>query len=282
MDIIKTVEEFRVFRDSGFFKNKQIGFVPTMGALHEGHLSLMKRSLSENDITIVSIYVNPKQFNDKTDYMNYPVNIERDIDLLRSVGCDILFLPFNEDIYKDYDGYKMDFKGLDEIYEGEFRPGHFQGVVDIVYRLFDIVKPDRAYFGEKDFQQVAVIKQMVRESGLQVKIVPCPIIREKSGLAMSSRNERLDPEEKVKAAEIYRIINKVKEKVTIKDNPAALIAEITNEIDEVKFLKTEYVIFCEPDTLTPVEFFKEGASVILCLAVWCEKVRLIDNISLQF
>jgi pantoate--beta-alanine ligase len=282
MKVVKTVKELSDFRKSAFFKEKQVGFVPTMGALHKGHSSLIEKSVADNDYTIVSIFVNPRQFNDKNDYVNYPVNNADDIELLKSVKCDLLFLPSPEDIYKDYDGFHMDFNGLDEIHEGKFRPGHFQGVVDVVYRLFDIVKPDKAYFGEKDFQQLAIIKLMVKIAKLPIDIIPCPIVREASGLAMSSRNERLSKEERKKASEIYRIISNIEKTISVNDKPEDLINKISCEIDKIEFLNTEYVIFCNHLDLIPVGSFEKNSIIMLCVAVWCEKVRLIDNIRLQF
>ncbi|MDR2010601.1 MAG: pantoate--beta-alanine ligase [Bacteroidales bacterium] len=282
MEIINTVKDFESYRNSFIFNNKSIGFIPTMGALHKGHISLVKRSVDENDITIVSVFVNKRQFNDQSDYINYPVTTERDIELLEAENCDILFIPSDEDIYNNYEGHKMDFMGLDKIYEGEFRPGHFQGVVDIVYRLFEIIRPDRAYFGEKDFQQLAIIKLMTKQSGLNIDIVPCPIVRENSGLAMSSRNERLSDDLRIKAAKIYQILKKYSSALTINDSPGDIIKSIANEINKEDYLETEYIIFCDPETLRPIEKFEKNMNIRLCLAVWCKKVRLIDNISLHF
>lgn len=281
MKIYTSVEDFQKFRETESVISK-IGFVPTMGALHEGHLALVKRSVSENELTIVSIFVNPKQFNDKSDFNNYPVTISEDLEMLKKVHCDVVFMPNADDIYKDYFGYKIDFDGLDEIYEGEFRPGHFQGVVDIVYRLFDIVKPNNSYFGEKDFQQLAIIKLMVKRAEMSVNVVPCKIVREESGLAMSSRNQRLSVTQRISAAKIYQILNEVTLKISSKNNPEDISVYIENEINKVEDLKTEYVVFCDPDSLVKVEEFVENSEVRLCLAVWCGKIRLIDNISLQF
>lgn len=282
MKIIKTVKEFEDYRSSKIVSTKSIGFVPTMGALHKGHLSLIEKSVINNDITIVSIFVNPRQFNDQNDYNNYPINIDEDIKLLESVKCDVLFSPLNDDIYKSYSGFKMDFKGLDNLYEGEFRPGHFQGVVDIVYLLFSIVKPNNSYFGEKDFQQLAIIKLMVKQSGLKINIVPCPIVRELSGLAMSSRNKRLNVEEQGQASNIYKVLRIYKDKIKVSDNPQDIIIKITEEINKEEIFEVEYVVFCDAETLESIEKFKANTNIMLCLAVWCKKVRLIDNISLQF
>jgi pantoate--beta-alanine ligase len=264
------------------YKSAITGFVPTMGALHAGHVSLVKQSVNENNITIVSIFVNPKQFNDQNDYDNYPNTLEKDLEILSEAKCDIVFVPTAEDIFDNYSGHAMNFDGLDKIYEGEFRPGHFQGVVDIVYRLFDIIKPSNSYFGEKDFQQLAVIKLMVKKSDLKINIIPCVIIREKSGLAMSSRNERLNSTQRTTAAAISKVITNIKKTATVNSNPQELILQIFRDIDKFDDLKTEYAVFCEPDSLKSVNKFAYKSHVMLCVAVWCGKIRLIDNISLQF
>lgn len=279
MRIIKKVEEYRNFLDES--KKMQTGFVPTMGALHEGHLSLVRKSKIENELTVVSIFINPRQFNDRTDYEKYPRNTEHDLTLLEENDCDIVFLPETEDIYKGYNGFEMDFKGLDSIYEGKYRPGHFQGVVDIVYRLFDIVKPDNAYFGKKDFQQLAIIKLMVQQANLPINIIPCEIIREPSGLAMSSRNQRLTDEQKEIASNIYKTMLKIKESVKVGESCDKWINFFEKEINNFAFLKCEYAAFCDPETLKPIYFFEENQGIQLCVAVWCDKIRLIDNIFLQ-
>ncbi len=281
MRIIKTVAEM-IELMAGDLKSLKTGFVPTMGALHAGHISLVDKSVKENDVTIVSIFVNPTQFNDKTDFENYPVSIDADLRMLQNANCDFVFMPHYEDVYQNYSGYKMDFEGLDNIYEGEFRPGHFQGVVDIVFRLFDIIAPTNSYFGEKDFQQLAIIKLMVKKAKLNLKLIPCEILREESGLAMSSRNERLSSTQRRIASEIYKTLDSVKNSVSIFSNPSQLILDITAKIDENEGLKTEYVVFCEPESLKSVNIFEKNTSVRLCIAVWCGKIRLIDNISLQF
>jgi len=281
MQIIRTVEEMIAFRNQKL-NGETIGFVPTMGALHKGHISLVERSVKENTYTIVSIFVNPKQFNDKSDFENYPITLENDLEMLEKAKCNLVFLPSNTDIYLNYDGFKMDFDGLDKIYEGEFRPGHFQGVVDIVYRLFSITEPHNSYFGAKDFQQMAVIKLMVKTAKLPITVIPCEIIREESGLAMSSRNERLSFEERKTASTIYKVLKSTLNHISINQNPSQLSAFIAAEIDKNDFLKAEYVVFCEPESLKTVYIFKPNTAVRLCVAVWCGKVRLIDNISLQF
>ncbi len=279
MKIVRTVDELTALRNNNSFKDKRLGFVPTMGALHEGHASLICRSVAENDCTVVSVFVNPRQFNDPNDYKNYPITTDADIALLESVNCDILYLPTAEDIYNGYDGCKMDFHGLDRMYEGEFRPGHFQGVVDIVYRLFDLVKPDFAYFGEKDFQQVAIIKLMVKQKNLPLTIVPCPIVREESGLAKSSRNRLLTPEQLEVAPQIYKIITETCAEIPESQTPSTLIETLKNKIDSIKFMKMEYAAFCNSETLELLSKFDKKIETRLCIAVWCGNIRLIDNIN---
>ncbi|MBQ2352210.1 MAG: pantoate--beta-alanine ligase [Bacteroidales bacterium] len=279
MKIVRTVDELTALRNDNSLKGKRLGFVPTMGALHEGHASLIRRSVAENDCTVVSVFVNPRQFNDPNDYKNYPITTDADIALLESVKCDILYLPTADDIYNGYDGCKMDFHGLDRMYEGEFRPGHFQGVVDIVYRLFDLVKPDFAYFGEKDFQQVAIIKLMVKQKNLPLTIVPCPIVREESGLAKSSRNKLLTAEQLEVAPQIYRIITETCAEIPESQTPDALIETLKSKIDSVKFMKMEYAAFCNSENLELLSKFDKKIGTRLCIAVWCGNIRLIDNIN---
>ncbi|MDR2836696.1 MAG: pantoate--beta-alanine ligase [Bacteroidales bacterium] len=278
MQIIETVDNLKILLNK--FKNNTIGFVPTMGALHAGHASLIKKSKMENDITIVSVFVNKRQFNDQNDYVNYPRTIENDIELLNSLSCNILFFPENNDIYKNYEGCKIDFQGLDKIYEGEFRPGHFQGVVDIVYRFFQIINPTNAYFGAKDFQQLAIIKLMTKQMNLKTNIIACEILREKSGLAMSSRNKRLQKDELEQAPNIYKIITQFSKNINKSDKPSIIINDITKAIDKNSLLKTEYIVFCDENSLKTIDSFKESKNIRLCIAVWCGEIRLIDNLRL--
>jgi pantoate--beta-alanine ligase len=280
MKIINTVSDLAEFLSSEKLYGKT-GFVPTMGALHAGHIALIERSVLENETTLVSIFVNPRQFNDKSDFENYPVTFEKDCLLLEKAGCNILFAPNKDDVYDNYNGHSTDLNGIDEIYEGEFRPGHFKGVVDVVYRLFDLIKPEKAYFGEKDFQQLAIIKLMVKNANLPILIIPCEIVREKSGLAMSSRNERLSRQERIEAANIYSAIKKLSEQAVDGKQTEQLADQISNEINKTASLKTEYVVFCEPDSLKPVYSLKKNSKVQLCVAVWCGKIRLIDNLCLH-
>ncbi|HOZ30351.1 MAG TPA: pantoate--beta-alanine ligase [Bacteroidales bacterium] len=281
MIIIHKVSEIVKFREERL-QSISTGFVPTMGALHKGHISLVEKSVKENDYTIVSIFVNPKQFNDKNDFLNYPTTIDKDIELLKKTGCNLVFIPESEDIYNYYYGISIDFQGLDTMYEGKYRPGHFQGVVDVVYRLFDIIRPNNSYFGEKDFQQLAIIKLMVKQLNIPIKIIAGEIVRENNGLAMSSRNERLSAVERENAARIYEVLKNAKKTIKIGDSAGSMVDAIKNRIDQNPFLKTEYIAFCDSTNLKPISSFSENTVVRLCVAVWCGKIRLIDNINLQF
>ncbi|MDD2385875.1 MAG: pantoate--beta-alanine ligase [Bacteroidales bacterium] len=283
MKVIHNVSDTQIYlRELRITSNKTIGFIPTMGALHDGHISLVEQSVKNNDITVVSVFVNPRQFNDKSDFENYPVNHQRDLDLLDKAGCNLVFLPSADDIYKNFVGFNMDFNGLDKIYEGEFRPGHFQGVVDIVYRLFEIVNPHKAYFGQKDFQQLAIIKLMTKLANFDIEIVSCPIVREKSGLAMSSRNLRLSQEQFKNAANIYKLLIVIANKLKVGDDTDKHCQYFIDEIEKISDMKAEYCVFCNPESLVSVKKINKNSEIIMCVAVWCGKIRLIDNIILVF
>ena len=264
------------------FKNdgKSIGLVPTMGALHKGHLSLVKNSISNNDITVVSIFVNPTQFNNPNDLASYPRTVEKDLELLQTVGCDIVFAPEADDIYSKSETdsrFEFDFEGLDKVMEGKFRPGHFNGVVQIVSKLFDLVRPDRAYFGEKDFQQLAIIRLMTRRYNLPIEIVPCPIVREDSGLALSSRNSLLKDNEKQVASHIYAVLNESRQFVPqteVEELKQCVIAAIEQKPE----LKVEYFDIVDGHTLKSIVKWDECDYVVGCITVFCGNVRLIDNI----
>ena len=264
------------------FKNdgKSIGLVPTMGALHKGHLSLVKNSISNNDITVVSIFVNPTQFNNPNDLASYPRTVEKDLELLQTIGCDIVFAPEADDIYSKSETdsrFEFDFEGLDKVMEGKFRPGHFNGVVQIVSKLFDLVRPDRAYFGEKDFQQLAIIRLMTRRYNLPIEIVPCPIVREDSGLALSSRNSLLKDNEKQVASHIYAVLNESRQFVPqteVEELKQCVIAAIEQKPE----LKVEYFDIVDGHTLKSIGKWDEYDYVVGCITVFCGNVRLIDNI----
>ena len=264
------------------FKNngKSIGLVPTMGALHKGHLSLVKNSISNNDITVVSIFVNPTQFNNPNDLASYPRTVDKDLELLQTIGCDIVFAPEADDIYSKSETdsrFEFDFEGLDKVMEGKFRPGHFNGVVQIVSKLFDLVRPDRAYFGEKDFQQLAIIRLMTRRYNLPIEIVPCPIVREDSGLALSSRNSLLKDNEKQVASHIYAVLNESRQFVPqteVEELKQCVIAAIEQKPE----LKVEYFDIVDGHTLKSIVKWDECDYVVGCITVFCGNVRLIDNI----
>ena len=256
---------------------KTIGLVPTMGALHAGHASLVSRSVSENDVTVVSVFVNPTQFNDKRDLDSYPRNLEADCALLESLGADIVFAPTVEAAYPEPDTRQFSYPPIDTVMEGGKRPGHFNGVCQIVSKLFLWTRPDRAYFGEKDFQQIAVIRAMVADQGFQLELRPCPIVREESGLAMSSRNTLLSPEERAIAAHIYRVL---KESRTIGLDVPATHDYVVSHINAVDGLEVQYFSIVDGDTLADVQSWDDSTSVVGCITVYCgsQPIRLIDHI----
>lgn len=282
MLIITTKQELINQVDTCKSQGKRIGLVPTMGALHEGHASLVRQSLSENDITVVSVFVNPTQFNNKEDLIKYPRTLDRDSALLEKMGVDFVFAPQPEEMYDAAEMSKpfdFDFGGLDKVMEGKMRPGHFNGVVQVVSKLFYLVRPDRAYFGEKDFQQLAIIRFMVDRSALKgtfgkLRIVGCPIVRESSGLALSSRNERLSAEEHETAIAISRVLFASCEwakKTTVSE----VQKRVVEEVNAVAGLEVEYYEIVDADTLLPTDSF---ANAVGCITVYCGPVRLIDNI----
>ena len=279
MILVKTVKELEqklnIFRKLG-----SVGFVPTMGALHAGHLSLVEKAAGENKTVVVSIFVNPTQFNDSGDLERYPRNLEADMQLLEPSGCQLVFAPAVHEVYPEPDTRKFDFGLLETTMEGKFRPGHFNGVAQVVSRLFDMVKPDNAYFGMKDFQQLAIIQAMTKQLGLPVHIVACPIVREKSGLAMSSRNELLSAEERENAPAIFRILTEAK-KLTGQKSVQELTRWIAENINKNRFLSVEYVEIVNNENLQPVLSWSEKNIKVVCVAVFCGKVRLIDNMVLN-
>ena len=256
-----------------------IGFVPTMGALHEGHISLVKESAKKCAHTVVSIFVNPTQFNNKQDLETYPRTLEADCALLAESGADVVFAPTVEDIYPEEDTRIFNLGGLDNYGEGPRRPGHFNGVAQVVTRLFDIVKPAYAFFGEKDYQQVAIIKYFVKDLNYPLTIVPCAIIREDDGLAKSSRNTLLTPAQREAAPHIYKTICKAAE-LKGKHTPKEVVEILTKEIDQNPELETEYIEIIDADTLRPIENWDDAESLRLWCAVYARPVRLIDNIGL--
>jgi pantoate--beta-alanine ligase len=261
------------------------GFVPTMGALHSGHISLVGKAISECKLVTVSIFVNPTQFNDKTDLKNYPRTEEKDIEMLSGVmrENDIVFLPGISEIYPEEDKRVFDFGTLDKVMEGAHRPGHFNGVAQVVSRLFEIVMPDIAYFGQKDFQQLTVIRELVRQTGNRVKIISCPIIRETDGLAMSSRNQLLDPEIRKNAGIIFSTISKASEMAQHKEIPEIKVY-VKSIIDNTPGFNVEYFEIADEETLAPLENkrnVRSGKKYFGCIAVKAGRIRLIDNIEIS-
>lgn len=277
MKVIRTIGELKNELNSCRENGKSIGLVPTMGALHAGHASLVERSVKENDVTVVSIFVNPTQFNDKNDLMNYPRDLDADCRLLEKEGAAIAFAPEVEEMYPEPDTRQFSFAPLDEVMEGPFRPGHFNGVAQIVSKLFYAVEPDRAYFGEKDFQQLAIICEMVRQLELKIEIVGCPIVREEDGLAMSSRNMLLTAEERIRALTISRTLfaslDYAKEH-TLQQTKAF----VEEAINATEGFRLEYYQIVDGRTLQPVEQWGDSDYIVGCIALFCGKIRLIDNI----
>jgi pantoate--beta-alanine ligase len=259
-------------RNSG----KSIGFVPTMGALHDGHISLIQASIAENDLTVASIFVNPLQFNNKKDLELYPRNLEKDLKMLEKAGCNVVFFPSAEEIYKETPVLKLHFGKLEEVMEGKFRPGHFNGVAIVVSKLFHYVSPDKAYFGQKDLQQVCVIRQLVKDLSFPFTLVSCPILREKDGLAMSSRNTRLSIQNRPIAAKIYEALQLAK-KALLAEGIENTQKTVKKFLKQYKELELEYFEIADGETLEPVSNVKEHNQVALCIAVYLDGVRLIDN-----
>lgn len=277
MQVLKTKNELINLLDNYKKEGKKIGFVPTMGALHNGHLSLVKASKNNSDITVVSIFVNPTQFNDPEDLKRYPRTLEQDVKLLETVGCDLVFAPSVEEIYPEPDTRKFDFGYIETVMEGAKRPGHFNGVGQVVSRLFDIVQPHKAFFGMKDFQQIAVIKNMVGQLKYNIEIVPCPIIREESGLALSSRNTLLDEDHKKNAPHIYATLKKARS-LASQLSVDELKQWIMDEINKNPLLETEYVEIVDDTSLKVIHDWSEKGTKVACVAVYAGKIRLIDNI----
>ena len=281
MKIFRTKQELQHELAGIRQQNQVITLVPTMGALHEGHLSLINYAKPLTDITVCSIFVNPTQFNDPKDLEKYPRPIENDIALLESIGCDILFMPTVEEMYPENDPeWHIDLGNLDQIWEGEHRPGHFQGVTQIVFKLFDLVKPNQACFGQKDFQQVMVIQRMIDIKKLDIKLLICPIIRSEEGLALSSRNARLSEEGKENALTLITALRFIKDNLEQKS-----VAELLDGAKEIiasnPAVELEYLSICETSTLAPVDNIETGKDYVALIAAWVEKVRLIDNILLS-
>ena len=278
METITNSEELR--RALGSRDRSGIGFVPTMGALHAGHRSLVERARRECATGVVSVFVNPTQFNDKTDLKNYPRTPEADLRLLEEVGADYVFMPSVEEVYPEPDTRTFDFGMIDKVMEGATRPGHFNGVAQVVSRLFDLVKPAKAYFGEKDFQQIAVIREMVRQLRIPVEIIPCPIVRGEDGLALSSRNTLLDTDHRTAAPYIYKVLKAAVEK-SHQTTPDQLAAWVTAQVESNPLLKVIYFQVVDAATMQQVRTWEESPAIQGCIAVQAGDIRLIDNIKLR-
>lgn len=279
MKVIKTIQALREVLAAARAENQTIGLVPTMGALHEGHASLVRRSVKENDVTVVSIFLNPTQFNDKGDLERYPRTLEADCELLEKCGATFAFAPSVEEVYPEPDTRQFSYPPTDSVMEGAHRPGHFNGVCQVVSKLFSYVEPDRAYFGEKDYQQIAVIRRMVDDLGFKLEIVPCPVVRERSGLAMSSRNTLLTPEERSIAALIYSTLEESKDYAA--DHEVEDVRQrVIRKINAVDGLEVEYYSIVDGNSLADVHSWNDAESIVGCITVYCgqKPIRLIDHI----
>jgi len=279
MLIVKEISKLEALIQKEKKEGKKIGLVPTMGALHEGHLSLVKKAGEETDYVVVSIFLNPTQFNDPNDLKKYPRNLGNDLKLLETSSCSVVFTPEVKTMYPEPDTRHFDFGKLGKVMEGAFRTGHFNGVAQIVSKLFTIVKPDVAFFGMKDFQQVAIIRSMVKQLDLPVKIVSCPVVRDNDGLAKSSRNVRLSKEQRENAPWIYHVLKEARKKVQ-KMSVQELKDWVITEINKNLCLHTQYFEIVDSNTLMPVESWNQTKDITGCVAVFCGDIRLIDDITL--
>lgn len=277
MKLVQTIQELQTELNALRSMGKTIGLVPTMGALHDGHASLVTRAVAENDVVVVSDFVNPTQFNDKNDLVKYPRTLEADCALLDKVGATFVFAPSVDEIYPEPDTRQFSYAPLDTVMEGAFRPGHFNGVCQIVSKLFMIVEPDNAYFGEKDFQQLAIIREMVKQMQFKLQIVGCPIIREADGLALSSRNARLSAKERENALNISQTL--FKSRVYAETHTVAETQKMVEDaIAAAEGLQLEYFEIVDGNTLQRISNWEDTTYVVGCITAFCGEVRLIDNI----
>lgn len=277
MKVIHTIKDLQAELSVLKAQGKKVGLVPTMGALHAGHASLVKRSVNENEVTVVSVFVNPTQFNDKNDLVKYPRTLDADCKLLEACGATYTFAPSVEEMYPEPDTRQFSYAPLDTVMEGAFRPGHFNGVCQIVSKLFEAVKPHRAYFGEKDFQQLAIIHEMVRQMQFDLEIVGCPIVREEDGLALSSRNARLSAEERENALKISQTLFKSRT-FAATHTVSETQKFVEDAIAAAPGLRLEYFEIVDGNTLQKVENWDQTSYAVGCITVFCGDVRLIDNI----
>jgi len=278
MKLVETIAALKQIVGQQKATGKTIGFVPTMGALHQGHLSLVERAGAESDYVVVSIFVNPTQFNDPDDLKKYPRNLQADLDFLEDSPCQLVFAPSVDEIYPSPDTRIFDFGNIGNVMEGKHRPGHFNGVAQVVSKLFDMIEPHKAFFGLKDFQQLAVIKNMVKQLELAIEIVPCPIVREPDGLAMSSRNVRLSAAERQSAALISKALFEARNNAK-KYSVIETIKNVVETINSNEHLTTEYFEIVNDDDLMPIANWDDKPNKTGCIAVMCGSVRLIDNVS---
>ena len=277
MQIFYSINTLQDFLKSQRREGNSIGLVPTMGALHKGHLSLIEASKAQNDLTVCSIFVNPTQFNNAHDLSIYPRTLEADCEMLESVNCEVVFAPNAHDIYPTLPNLKFDFGDLERVMEGKFRPGHFNGVGIVVSKLFNIVQPDHAYFGQKDLQQCAIINRLVKDLSYNLILHICPTQRETDGLAMSSRNRNLTPEQRKTAPEIYKALQKAVELLKGKNSSQSVKGFITSQLDNTQGIEVEYFEISDFETLQPINELSEGKTA-LCIAAFMGKTRLIDNV----
>jgi pantoate--beta-alanine ligase len=278
MEVFTSISSLRTFLQENRHKGKSIGLVPTMGALHRGHISLLDNANAENDISVCSIFVNPTQFNNPEDLAKYPRTLEADLALLTEAGCSVVFAPTAEEMYPEPPVITFNFGKLESVMEGASRPGHFSGVGIVVSKLFNIVQPDRAYFGQKDLQQVSVIKRLVTDLSFHLDLVICPTVRETSGLAMSSRNQRLSEDEKVSASHIFRILSVAKEKILNGANIELARKEAVAEFTQLPEFTLDYLEVVDLNTLLPLSNIKSDGTNAICVATFLGPVRLIDNL----
>lgn len=255
-----------------------VGFVPTMGALHNGHISLIKKAKSENPLVVCSIFVNPTQFNNADDLKRYPRTPEQDLAMLAAAGCDAVFMPDEAEMYPAPPQMRLNFGNLEEVMEGAHRPGHFNGVGLVVSKLFHMVQPDRAYFGQKDLQQFLIIKRLVADLSFPVQLVCCPVVREADGLAMSSRNVRLSADARLQAPALYRALTEAQQRIAQGENPQTVCSEITRRLNETGIFSVEYLTLADTETLASVQSPQAGMEYALCIAAFLDGVRLIDNV----
>lgn len=277
MKVIHAIKDLQAELSALKAQGKKVGLVPTMGALHAGHASLVKRSVNENEVTVVSVFVNPTQFNDKNDLLKYPRTLDADCQLLEACGATLVFAPSVEEIYPEPDTRQFSYAPLDTVMEGAFRPGHFNGVCQIVSKLFDAVKPHRAYFGEKDFQQLAIIREMVRQMQFDLEIVGCPIVREEDGLALSSRNARLSKSERENALKISQTLFKSRT-FAAEHSVDETQKFVEDAIAAAPGLRLEYFEIVDGNTLQNIKDWNDTSYAVGCITVFCGEVRLIDNI----